>query len=620
MTGTTTPEVSVVLATYGRPDQLPRALSSLAEQTLAPERFEVVVVPNGPPLVRDVLEEARRRHPRLRLRQIASHRPGVAHARAVGVAAARGAWMTMLDDDDWISPAYLDRLLAAAAPGVVPLADIADIHQEGDAPDHDNPYSVAFRRRRGELVPAEELPEAVSLNVCKLLPTVTAQESGFDTRLRSASDTLFWLGVLARNGWRFSVLDVDDAVYYRVRGHGSLSRQDLSLDFSVVRRLEGLRSLAEVPRTRTSLEPVLDRTARSLSMHIRRLLLADPSRRAEVVDLAEDAGPAAVHWRTVNARVAEELLLLPGTDLGTSMVLAALRRVRERGRVVDVLSAGPTRRLRDAPDARPAHPFLGRLLTLPADRSTGSPAAAPVEDLERWALECVDTATERGTPYRTVRSVGDPASEALAEALTRARPDLHWAADLGPGARAGTVEQAGELVVGSPEELDALLGAYRGRASLARIRQRARIEPWRPLPAHLWQGAAELSEDVAVVAHLGDLDPDSLPVLADAIHELPARVRHEVQLLLCSSRTDQVRTAAIALGLGDVARARPVPGLLAGSDLAAAARVLLVDGPPPLHLRPEVAAHRRVVDVSRPGAGAALLAALAASSRWEDRP
>ncbi|WP_435745528.1 glycosyltransferase family 2 protein [Nocardioides sp. SYSU DS0663] len=581
------PEVSVVLATYGRPDQLPRALASLAEQTLAPERFEVVVVPNGPTTeVPAVVEEVRRRHPRLRLREVSSPRPGVAHARAVGVAAARGTWMTMLDDDDWLSPAYLERLLAAAAPGVVPLAQIADVAEVGAEPDLANSYAVAFAARRGERVPAEELPEAVSLNVCKLVPTATARAAGFDTRLRSASDTLFWLGVLSRAGWTFDVLDNDDAVYYRLCGHGSLSRQDASIDFSVVRRLEGLRSLAEVPRTRRSLDPVLERTARSLSTHVRRFLLADPARRPEVVAMAEAHGQAhgeaSVRWETVNARSATELLLLEETDLSAPGVLAALRGVRQRETVVDVLSARPTGHLRAAADTGPAQPYLGRLLTPPAG-----------EDLLRWALACLDDTTERGAPYGTVRTVpGAPG--ALAAALAEARPGLRWVAEVDRGTDRATLEGAVELVLPSVEELEGVVAGCSDPATVAGVRARARVEPWEPVPPHLWRGAASVPAGTDVVLHLGDVAPADLPALA-AVHALPARTRHGTALVLCSSRPDEVRTAAAALGLADVVRTRELPGLRDGLDLLDRARAVLLDRPAPAHLAREVAAHPGVV-------------------------
>lgn len=608
-------EISVLLPTYGRPDDLPRALASLARQTLDPARFEVVVVPNGPPAeAHEALRRARDRHPALRLREVVSHRPGVAHARAVGVQAARGRWMTMLDDDDWLSPAYLERLLEAAAPGVVPLADIADVHEPGGQPDFDNSYSVAFRRRKGEHVPAEEIPEAISLNVCKLVPTAIARESGFDTRLRSASDTLFWLGVLSRCGWIFHVLEADDAVYHRVRGHGSLSRQDLSVDFSVVRRLEGLRSLAEVPCTRQALEPLLERTARSLSTHVRRFVTAQPELRGQVVTMAEEFGPPRVDWRTVNHGTACQLLVMPHPDPAAAEVQTALRRVRERSEPVDILSVESPGHLRNGGDGVIAQPWLGRLLGMPV--RTSQPAS--LDAYVTWLLSRVNHLAGLGQPYTVLRSTTGAASQAAAAAVAAARPELRWIADVDPATvRPATLANADELIVCSAVELDALLGLPGDPGTTARLRKAARVEPLSSVPDRLWRGAAQVlidqsaTSDKALLAHVGDLATTQIPALATVVHALPAALRHRTQVVVSSAATELVRDAAHSAGLADVVRVTPLPTLLQSLDLLDHATVALVASTAPTLLASEVAAHPHVVDLLDPDAGDRLVAAVA---------
>ena len=95
--------ISVVIPTYNRADSLPRALSSVQSQTLPAE--EVIVVDDGS---RDGTESLIREHyPRVRyLRQ---RNGGVSRARNLGIAAARGEWIALLDSDD----AWLPTKLAA---------------------------------------------------------------------------------------------------------------------------------------------------------------------------------------------------------------------------------------------------------------------------------------------------------------------------------------------------------------------------------------------------------------------------------------------------------------------------------------------------------------------------
>ncbi|MBB5872757.1 glycosyltransferase involved in cell wall biosynthesis [Allocatelliglobosispora scoriae] len=94
-----TPDVSVVIPTFARPDLVTRAVHSALAQTL--ERIEVIVVIDGPDeATRDAL--AAIPDPRLRVIELATQ-AGAPHARNVGVTAARALWTALLDDDDeWL--------------------------------------------------------------------------------------------------------------------------------------------------------------------------------------------------------------------------------------------------------------------------------------------------------------------------------------------------------------------------------------------------------------------------------------------------------------------------------------------------------------------------------------
>ncbi len=112
---TTPPTISVVIPSRGRPDVVPRAVSSALAQTV--RDLEVIVVVDGP----DPATEAALLgigDPRVRV--IVSPEPvGGGAARNIGVAAAASEWIAFLDDDDLWLPTKLERQLAAiAAAGV----------------------------------------------------------------------------------------------------------------------------------------------------------------------------------------------------------------------------------------------------------------------------------------------------------------------------------------------------------------------------------------------------------------------------------------------------------------------------------------------------------------------
>jgi glycosyltransferase involved in cell wall biosynthesis len=123
-----TPWISVIVPTRDRPEGLARALASVLEQTC--EDVEVVVVDDGsaPPARERVTPATLADEPRLRWlalpRRARGH--GAPFARNTGVAAARGRYLTMLDDDDrWTDPDHLAR-----ARQVLEAAEAADAPAE----------------------------------------------------------------------------------------------------------------------------------------------------------------------------------------------------------------------------------------------------------------------------------------------------------------------------------------------------------------------------------------------------------------------------------------------------------------------------------------------------------
>ena len=108
------PLISVVICSYDRHALLRQAIASVLTQTLARERYEIIVVDNSP----DQAEAARfaeqyREVPRLRYALEA--RPGASNARNVGVGMARGRHVAFIDDDVVAGSAWLGAMLDAFA-------------------------------------------------------------------------------------------------------------------------------------------------------------------------------------------------------------------------------------------------------------------------------------------------------------------------------------------------------------------------------------------------------------------------------------------------------------------------------------------------------------------------
>lgn len=102
---------SVVIPTRDRPQAIERCLDALAEQSLPPGSFEVIVVDDGsePPLALDPT----RWSSKFELTVIHQGNTGPGGARNRGVAEARGKFLAFTDDDCLPTPSWLESLVAA---------------------------------------------------------------------------------------------------------------------------------------------------------------------------------------------------------------------------------------------------------------------------------------------------------------------------------------------------------------------------------------------------------------------------------------------------------------------------------------------------------------------------
>jgi glycosyltransferase involved in cell wall biosynthesis len=109
------PFVSIVLPTYKRARELPRAIASALDQTYPASRYEILVVDNNSPDdTAAVIDGMAREHPG-RLRRILETRQGVSYARQAAIDQARGEIIAFFDDDVRVSRDWLATIAAALA-------------------------------------------------------------------------------------------------------------------------------------------------------------------------------------------------------------------------------------------------------------------------------------------------------------------------------------------------------------------------------------------------------------------------------------------------------------------------------------------------------------------------
>ncbi len=175
------PLLSIIIPTRDRPHLLSCAVKSALEQTV--DDFEVIVVDDASTQPIELPTA-----PQLRIIRLSESRGG-AGARNVGTEAARGRWVTYLDDDDRLLPqmaaASLDALAQATLP--VPVAVISGIEvvNQGQVIDTRLPPPS---RPRGAHFSLEDLELGCSYNTKQTLIVereVILQIGGWDETFRS---------------------------------------------------------------------------------------------------------------------------------------------------------------------------------------------------------------------------------------------------------------------------------------------------------------------------------------------------------------------------------------------------------------------------------------------------
>ncbi len=146
-------DLTVVIPTYNRLDTLRHVIPSLLAQTLAPERYEIVVADSrSNDGTAEYLAEVGREHPRVR--HLPGDYTGRAMARNAGVEAARGAVVMFTDADIIASPDLLALHLAHHRDGAnvavvgmeLQVNSLADYERLRDKPEERRPLHPTSRK------------------------------------------------------------------------------------------------------------------------------------------------------------------------------------------------------------------------------------------------------------------------------------------------------------------------------------------------------------------------------------------------------------------------------------------------------------------------------------------
>lgn len=230
-------KISVIIPTYKPQAYLWECLDSLVSQTFPKEDFEVILVLNGctEPWKSQIEEYVKKNKGRINVNLIHTKEGGVSNARNIALQTAIGEYVTFIDDDDYVSPRYLECLLESANKSCVTVSDSLSFIDG---------TSIMIKEYEGHKVYKDRLGKANTINtlkfffqgpVRKLMHRSILEGRKFDVSLSNGEDSLYMF--LVSDRINEVKLTAPEAVYYRRLRDNSANFRKQTLSAIVKNRL-----------------------------------------------------------------------------------------------------------------------------------------------------------------------------------------------------------------------------------------------------------------------------------------------------------------------------------------------------------------------------------------------
>lgn len=210
-------QISVIIPSYRPGDYLWECLDSLRCQTIDKGKFEIIIVLNGDiePYKSQITHYITDNLQNYNVKFLQTELPGVSNARNIALDCALGEYICFVDDDDSVSPTFLEDLLAVANRNTVALSNTIAFNDS--QPNQPVAYQVsdAFNLMYGKdnLKIYSKIRTYFSGPCMKLIHRDIIGGRRFDVELKIGEDSAFMF--LISDRIRNIMLSQPRAVYHR---------------------------------------------------------------------------------------------------------------------------------------------------------------------------------------------------------------------------------------------------------------------------------------------------------------------------------------------------------------------------------------------------------------------
>ncbi len=236
--------ITAIIPTCKGEEYIENLLNSLKNQTIDYNLFEAIFIVNGElDSTTQIIENFQKENPEINI-ILANSKVGVCPARNVGIELASREYTIFIDDDDFISPKYFEKLLEHAKPGRIVIGTFMN-KNEFTGEIEEFYLTPPLLKTSGIVEDAYSyMPDILVITTDKLIPTANVKNSKFNPNLKNGVDIGYYSIFYAENDFEFYVVDKDeDAVYYKCDRFNSISRKPLSYDFNISDRLKVINDI-----------------------------------------------------------------------------------------------------------------------------------------------------------------------------------------------------------------------------------------------------------------------------------------------------------------------------------------------------------------------------------------